>query len=161
MEKILRILEKNAFLTNAQLAAMLGESEEKIAAAHAAYEKDGTICGYQALINWNKLETEYLEAFIEVCITPKAALGFEGVAEMIAGFDEVESVYLISGGYDLMVTVAGRSFHEVAMFVSKRLAPMESVTSTSTHFVLRRYKKDGVLLTLPDEGDERSDLPLC
>lgn len=159
MEQMLRILEKNAFLTNAQLAAMLGIPEAEAAEQRARYEKDGTIVGYHALINWNELPLDYLEAFIEVTITPKAELGFEDVAERIAAFDEVESVYLISGGYDLMVTVSGRSFHEVAMFVAKRLSPMESVTSTSTHFVLRRYKKDGVLLT--QTADERGEVPLC
>ena len=160
MDKLLQLLSKNADLSNAQLAEMLGETETAVANARAAYEKSGVIRGYQALINWNLLQDEYLEAFIEVTITPKADQGFEGVAEIIAGFDEVESVYLISGGYDLMVTVAGKSFHEVAMFVAKRLSPLESVTSTSTHFVLRRYKKDGVLLIDPSEDDERGD-PMC
>lgn len=160
MEKMLRILEKNAFLTNAQLAAMLGVSEEEASAARTSYERDGVICGYQALINWNKLPTDYLEAFIEVQIIPKAELGFEEVAELIADFEEVESVYLISGGYDLMVTVAGRSFHEVAMFVARRLAPIDSVQSTTTNFVLRRYKKDGVSLSDRTQ-DERSETPLC
>lgn len=160
MEKMLHFLAKNANLTNGQLAAMLNAPEGEVAAARAAYERDGVICGYQALVNWNLLQDEYLEAFIEVTITPKAEQGFEGVAELISSFDEVENVYLISGGYDLMVTVAGHSFHDVAMFVAKRLAPLESVTSTATHFVLRRYKKDGVLLIKPDSDDERGD-PLC
>ena len=160
MDKMLQLLSKNANLSNTQLASMLDISEDAAAAARADYEKRGVIRGYQALIDWNSLQDEYLEAFIEVTLTPKAEQGFEGVAEIIAGFDEVENVYLISGGYDLMVTVAGRSFHEVAMFVAKRLAPLESVTSTSTHFVLRRYKKDGVLLVDPADEDGRGEA-LC
>ena len=153
-EKLLHLLEKNAFLTNSQLAAMMNQEESAVAAARAELERDGVVCGYHTLINWDRMHTEYLEAFIELKVVPKPDHGFEEIAQIIAGFEEVESVFLMSGGYDLFVTVAGKSFHDVAMFVAKRLSPLETVQATATHFVLKRYKKEGVSFN-ELETDER------
>ena len=155
MDKLLQLLSKNADLSNAQLAEMLGETETAVANARAAYEKSGVIRGYQALINWNLLQDEYLEAFIEVTITPKADQGFEGVAEIIAGFDEVESVYLMSGSFDLTVIISGRTLKEVATFVSERLSVIEGVTGTATHFILKKYKEKHALFTRQEEQTDR------
>ena len=159
-EQMLHILEKNAFLSDSQLAAMLDVPQEQVASLREELEQEGILCGYHALVNWDRLHTEYLEAFIELKVIPKPEHGFEEIASTIASFDEVESVFLMSGGYDLFVTVAGKSFHQVAMFVAKRLAPLESVQSTATHFVLKRYKKEGVFFTEP-EIDERNGETLC
>lgn len=159
-EQMLHLLEKNAFLTNAQLAAMLDKEEAQVAALRSELERQGILCGYHTLINWDRLQNGYLEAFIELKVVPKPERGFEEIAQTIASFEEVESVFLMSGGYDLFVTVAGKSFHQVAMFVAKRLSPLESVQSTATHFVLKRYKKEGVSFA-EQESDERDGETLC
>ena len=145
MDSLLKLLDKNARLSDAQLAAMLGRSEAEVAQELAALEKSGVIRAYKALIDWDKTDREYVTAIIELRVTPRKDLGFEAIAETVAGFEEVESVYLMSGGYDLAVHVTGRTFQEVAMFVSRRLATLDSVVSTATHFVLRRYKDSGVV----------------
>jgi DNA-binding Lrp family transcriptional regulator len=144
--KLLKLLNKNSRTPLEDLATMLGRPAEDVAAAMDEMEKQGVIRGYKAVIDWERLDNTYVSALIELQVTPKATLGFEEVAEKIADYPEVESVYLMSGGYDLTVIVKGKSFHEVAMFVAKELAPMESVTSTATHFVLRRYKELDVRL---------------
>lgn len=144
--KLLKLLNKNSRTSLEDLATMLGRPAEEIASAIDEMEKQGVIRGYKAVIDWERLDNTYVSALIELQVTPKATLGFEEVAEKIADYPEVESVYLMSGGYDLTVIVKGKSFHEVAMFVAKELAPMESVTSTATHFVLRRYKELDVRL---------------
>ena len=157
MDKLLKLLDTNARLTNAQLAVMLDRPEAEVAAQIAALERSGVIRAYKALIDWDRTEREYVTAIIELKVTPKRDLGFEAVAETIMRFEEVESVYLMSGGYDLSVVVNGRTFKDVAMFVAKRLSPLDSVISTATHFVLRRYKEKGVLF-LGEEKDERGAL---
>ena len=157
MDKLLKLLDTNARLTNAQLAVMLDTTEEAVAAQIADWERSGVIRAYKALIDWDRTEREYVTAIIELKVTPKRDLGFEAVAETIMRFEEVESVYLMSGGYDLSVVVNGRTFKDVAMFVAKRLSPLDSVISTATHFVLRRYKEKGVLF-LGEEKDERGAL---
>lgn len=157
MDQLLNILEKNARLSNAQLAAMLDISEEEVAAKLSKLERDGVIRAYKALVDWERTDREYVTAVIELRVTPKRDLGFEEIAERVMGFDDVESVYLMSGGYDLLVTVTGRTFQEVSMFVAKRLSTLESVISTATHFVLRRYKERGVVLA-GEHKDERGAL---
>ncbi len=154
MDKLLKLLDTNARLTNAQLAIMLDTTEEDIAAQIADLERSGIIRGYKALIDWDRTNREYVTAIIELRVTPKRDRGFEGIAETIMRFEEVESVFLMSGGYDLSVVVSGRTFKEVAMFVAKRLSPLDSVISTATHFVLQRYKEKGVLF-LGEVQDER------
>ena len=154
MEQLLELLQEQATLTPAQLASMLGEQEEDVVKAIKKYEKEGIIKGYHAAINWERTEVPRATALIELRVTPKRDLGFEGIAETVMRFEEVESVYLMSGGYDLSVVVNGRTFQEVAMFVAKRLSTLDSVISTATHFVLRRYKEKGVMF-LGLEKDER------
>lgn len=154
MDKLLKLLDTNARLTNDQLAVMLDKPKAEVEAQIAALEKEGVIRAYKALIDWDRTDREYVTAIIELKVTPKRDLGFEGIAETIMRFEEVESIYLMSGGYDLSVVVNGRTFKDVAMFVAKRLAPLDSVISTATHFVLRRYKEKGVLF-LGEEKDER------
>ncbi len=160
MEKLLSLLEQNAKLTEEQLAAMLSLSAEEVRREIRQYEKNGVIKGYKALIDWDKVDKEQITAFIEVKVTPQRDLGFEQVAERIMQFEEVDSVYLMSGGFDLAVTVSGRSFREVAMFVAERLSPLDNVLSTATHFILRKYKDKGVLFGT-EKGDERGKIPLC
>ena len=143
-EKLLHLLSENARYTSADLATMLGVSETEICAAVAELEADGIIRGYKALIDWASVDDRHITAIIEINVTPQADAGFEEIAERIAEFEYVEAVYLMSGGYDLSVIVTGQTFQKVAMFVAKHLATMKEVTSTGTHFVLRRYKDMGV-----------------
>ncbi len=157
MEKLLRLLEKDARCSNAQLAVMLNMEESAVAEQIAALEKQGVIRGYKALVDWDRTDREYVTALIELRITPKKDTGFDGIAEKIMKFEEVETVCLMSGGFDLMVMVNGRTFKDVAMFVAKRLSSIDAVVSTATHFVLRRYKDRDVQF-LDEEKDERSAL---
>ncbi len=154
MEKLLKLLDQNARMSNAQLAAMLGRTEAEVEAQIAQLEKDGVIRAYKAVIDWDKTDREYVTAIIELHVTPKKDLGFEGIAETIMNFSEVESVSLMSGGYDFSIVVNARTFKDVAMFVAKRLSPLDSVVSTATHFVLRRYKEKNVIF-LDEKKDER------
>jgi DNA-binding Lrp family transcriptional regulator len=153
-DEILKAIDKNSKLTAAELAAMLGTNEHEVAKAIAELEADSIICGYPTLINWDKTENEKLTALIEVKVTPQRGLGFDKIAERIYKFDEVESVYLMSGGFDLTVIIDGKSMREVANFVSSKLAPMEAILSTATHFVLKKYKEHGMPL-VNDVEDER------
>ena len=157
MDALLKLLEKNARMSNAQLASMLGISEAEVASQIADLEKSGVIRGYKPVIDWDKTNREYVTAIIELHVTPKKDKGFDGIAETIMNFREVESISLMSGGYDFSIVVNARTFKDVAMFVAKRLSPLESVVSTATHFVLRRYKDNNVIF-LDDEKDERSVL---
>ena len=154
MDKLLKLLDANARLTDAQLAAMLGTTEEDIRARIAELEKTGAIRAYKALVDWDKTDRACVTAIIELKVIPRRDVGFEGIAEQIMAFDEVESVYLMSGGYDLSVKLTGKSFRDVAMFVHKRLSPLDGVLSTATHFVLKTYKERGVLFT-DEQKDER------
>ena len=153
-KKLLTILAKNARISAAHLASALGATEKEVEATIAAFEKDGTICGYDAVIDWEKADMEVLKARIEVKVTPQKGQGFDEIARRIMAFDEVETLYLMSGNYDLAITVSGRSFKEVAMFVAQRLSPLEYVTSTSTSFVLKKYKDSGIRMC-GEEKDER------
>lgn len=151
---ILKLLENDARLTPAQLAVMLGVSEEEILAQLKEYEANGTILGYKTIVDWEKTEQESVTAMIDVKLTPQPDRGFDRVAEKIYNYPEVKSVYLMSGSYDLSVLIEGRTMKEVALFVSQKLAPIEAVISTATHFVLHKYKDKGVLYEAP-EIDER------
>lgn len=153
-EKLLKLIAEDAKLTNAQLAAMLGAREEEVASAVASLEKDGIIKGYKALIDWDKTDRNLVSARIEIKVIPKGSMGFEEIAYTISQFREVETCYLMSGGYDLALTISGKTFKDIALFVAHRLAPLEPVQSTSTHFVLKKYKERGLLM-VDDVKDER------
>ena len=153
-EKLLKILEKDSRYTSAELASMLGESQETIEKTIEKLEKEKIICGYKTIIDWDKVSDVHVTALIELQVKPQKNAGFEEIAETIMQMSEVESVYLMSGSYDLSVTVKGRSFKEVALFVAKRLAVMENIESTETSFVLRRYKEIGVKMA-ENESDDR------
>ena len=137
---------------------MLGTTEEEIEKQIRQYEKSGVIKGYKAVVDWEAAKADRLTALIELRVSPKKNFGFDEIAETIMRFDEVESVYLMSGGYDLAVTVTGRSFQDIAMFVAKRLSPLESVLSTATHFILSKYKQDGILFRNGPVDDRRNVL---
>ena len=157
MDKLLHLLDENARLTTEQLAVMADMTEEQVEAHIAKLEKDGIIRGYKPLIDWDRSDREVVTAVIDLQIAPTRDKGFDGIAEMIMAFDEVESLSLMSGGYDLLVTLTGRSFRDVAIFVAKRLSPIEGVLSTATHFVLKKYKERGVVFT-DGVKDERNQL---
>ena len=154
MDQVLKLLDENARLSAAQMAVMLNLPETEVESRIATLEKAGVVRGYKALIDWDKTNREYVTAIIDLQIAPSKDRGFDAVAETIMSFDEVESVCLMSGGYDLSVRLTGRTFRDVAMFVAKRLAPLDGVLSTATHFVLKTYKERGVLF-MEDEKDER------
>ncbi|MDF1495947.1 Lrp/AsnC family transcriptional regulator [Caproiciproducens sp. CPB-2] len=160
MDRLLNLLDENARLSTEQLAVMLDKTPDKVAEAIADYEKQGVIRGYKALINWEKIDENKASALIELRVSPKRDRGFDEIANRIMQFDEVESVYLMSGGYDLAVKVHGKSMQEIAMFVMRRLSTLDSVLSTATHFILTRYKDGGVILNSGDEKDERRSV-LC
>jgi DNA-binding Lrp family transcriptional regulator len=145
MEEILEILEKNSKLTDEQIAVMLNKSVEEVRAAIKKYEEDKIILGYTSMINWEKTSKESVIALIEVKVTPQRGQGFDKVAERIYKFSEVKACYLMSGGFDLTVIVEGKTMKEVALFVAEKLSPLDSVLSTATHFVLKKYKDKGVI----------------
>lgn len=153
-DKILALLDQDARLTAAQIANMIDMAEDEVNARIRAFEKENTILGYKTLINWEKTDKEYVTALIEVKITPQKGMGFDDIARQIYSHHMVESVYLMSGGFDLTVIITGKSMKEVARFVSEQLAPMENVLSTGTHFVLKKYKDQGVEFD-PSTRDER------
>ena len=157
--KILKLLEANARMDNADIATVTDLDEAEVANRIGALEKAGVICAYKSVIDWEKVDTDSVSAIIELKVTPKAGFGFEEVAARVAKYPEVESVYLMSGAYDLNVVVKGRTFHEVSNFVSRELAMIDSVTSTGTQFVMRRYKEYKVEL-IGDEEDGRSKISL-
>lgn len=153
-EKILRNLETNSRINLHDLAIMLDINEIDLVNEIAKMEEEKIICGYHTLIDWDKTLKEVVTALIEVKVTPQRGLGFDVIAERIARFPEVTSVYLMSGGFDFMVLIEGKSMKEVARFVFDKLSTLETVLSTSTHFVLRKYKDHGVSL-VEDKKDER------
>lgn len=154
MEQLLKLLSQNARLSNSELAVMLGTSEKAVAAQIKEYEDKGIIKGYSAIINEQLACKDNVVAFIELKVSPKAKHGYDELAKYVSTFDEVESVLLMSGAYDLAVTVKGTSLKEVASFVSQRLATIDGVLSTATHFELQRYKDKGIIMS-DDEIDER------
>lgn len=154
-KEILELLEANARYTAQEIGAMLNMEPEAVEEAIREMEKEGLIIGYRALVNWNKICAENVIALIEVKVTPQRDVGFDAVAERIARFPEVKTMRLMSGTYDLAVEVHGKTMQDVAFFVATRLAPLEGVVSTTTHFVLKTYKEHGVLLTNKEEGAPR------
>lgn len=141
--QILRYIEKNSRVDLGELAVLLGVDEVTIANEMAAMEKEKIICGYHTLINWEKTGAEFVTALIEVRVTPQRERGFDKTAERICNYPEVEAVYLISGGYDLLITLEGKTLLEISRFVSEKLASMDEVVSTSTYFILKKYKDHG------------------
>ncbi len=153
-EELLAIIEKNSRIDLKELAIILGVQEIDVVNELSALEAEGIICGYHTLINWEKTNIDKVTALIEVRVTPQRGHGFGNVAERIQRYPEVNSVYLISGGYDLMVILEGKSLREVSSFVSDKLSTLEQVLSTATHFILRKYKDHGTVLSQKKE-DER------
>ena len=156
MDNLLKILEDNANLTHEQLAVLCQKEVGDIKTMIEKYEQDGIILGYKTMIDWDKTDREYVSALIEVKITPQRDRGFDKVAERIYNYPEVQSLYLMSGGYDLAVQIEGKTMKEVAYFVAQKLATIEDVISTATHFVLRKYKDKGVIYGVVDI-DERGN----
>ena len=153
-EKILAIIEKNSRIDLKDLAALLGEREAAVANEIADMEKENIICGYHTMINWDNTGNEKVIALIEVKVTPQRGMGFDKIAERIYQYSEVNSVYLMSGAFDFTVIIEGKTMREVAQFVSEKLSPMDSVLSTATHFVLKKYKDHGTVM-YEKPGDER------
>ncbi len=152
--KLLDLLRQNARLSNAELAVMLGESEAEVKAQIDALEREGIIMGYSAIINEEKADENGVTAIIEIKITPMKDMGFDDLAHTIMSYEEVDTVFLLSGAYDLSVTITGTSLRKVALFVSERLAVLDGVLSTTTHFVLRRYKEKNHVFN-EDSFDDR------
>jgi len=153
MKEILEILEKDARTSAQQIAAMTGKNAEEVKEEIKRLEDENIIAGYTTVINWDKTEKETVNALIEVKVTPTRGLGFDKVASRIYNFPEVKALYLMSGSYDFTVLIEGKTMKEVALFVAQKLAPLESVMSTATHFVLKKYKDDGVILHEKIEDD--------
>lgn len=144
-KKILNYLEKNSRIDIKELAIILGEEESVVAEEIQKMEEEKVICGYHTMIDWDKTDTDYVTALIEVRVTPQRGQGFDSIAERIYKYPEVRAVYLISGGYDLMVILEGKSLKAVSQFVSDKLSTMDSVLSTATHFILKKYKDHGTI----------------
>ena len=155
MQKILEILEKNSHLSPQQIAVMLGRDVEEVKGEIEKMEEEGIIVGYQTLVDWDKAETERVTAFIELRVTPQRGEGFDKIAERIYQYEQVKTVWLMSGSFDIGLICEGKTMKEVALFVAEKLAPMPSVISTGTHFVLKTYKQSGVIYDKPLK-DERS-----
>ena len=155
MKKLLQLLEDDCTLTHAQLASMSGLTEAEVAAAIQTYEEERIILGYKAIVDWDRTDRESVTALIEVNVTPQRGEGFDRVAQRIYQYDEVESVYLMSGSFDLTVIISGRSLKEVALFVGEKLAPLEDVTGTATHFILKKYKEKHLIFQKQEAQEER------
>jgi len=153
-EELLAVIEKNSRIDLKERAVILGVEEIDVVNELQKLEEEGVICGYHTLINWEKTSLDKVTALIEVRVTPQRGQGFDNVAERIYKYPEVRSVYLISGGFDLMVILEGKTLREVSSFVSDKLAPLEQVLSTATHFILKKYKDHGTIFTQKSE-DER------
>ena len=154
MSNLLELLEKDCTQTPAQLAAQAGMTEAEVKGEIARLEDEGVILGYQAIVDWDRTRREAVTALIEVKVTPQSINGFDRIAERIYQYDEVESMYLMSGSFDLTVIISGRTLREVALFVGERLAPIEGVTGTATHFILKKYKEKHLVFR-PQEQQER------
>ena len=156
MKDLLQLLEDDCTLTHAQLAAMTGMAEDEVAAAVAQYEKDRVILGYKTIIDWDRTNREAVTAMIQVSVTPQRGEGFDRIAQRIYQYDEVESLYLMSGGaHDLTVIISGRTLKEIAHFVGEKLAPIEGVTGTATHFILKKYKEKHLIFPVQEAQEER------
>lgn len=155
MDKLFKLLRTNARLSNAELAVMLNKTEQEIADQIADLERNGIIKGYSTIFDEEIVSKDYVRALIELKVTPKAQVGYDEIARLISQYPEVESVYLVSGGYDLSVTLRCHSLKEVSDYVAQRLATIDGVISTTTHFFLQKYKESGIMLISPD-ADERT-----
>jgi len=158
-EQILSILEENSRIAVKELATRLAADELEVANELKAMEEEGIICGYHTIIDWEKTSIEKVTALIEVRITPQRGRGFDNIAERIYKYPEVNSVYLISGGYDLLITLEGRSLKEVSSFVSHKLSTLDGVLSTATHFILKKYKDHGTILNVGSEDSREIITP--
>ncbi|MBQ7558150.1 MAG: Lrp/AsnC family transcriptional regulator [Lachnospiraceae bacterium] len=158
-EELLRILEKNSRIGLDELAVLVGSTEVEVANELSGMEKDGVICGYATIIDWEKTSNARVSALIEVRVTPQRGKGFDDIAERIYKYPEVTSVYLISGGFDLLVTIDGRSLKEIALFVSDKLSTQEEVVSCTTQFILKKYKDHGTILTKKYEDKREKVTP--
>ena len=160
MEEILNILDKEkGNVSRAKIAQMLGMEEKEVADKIEKMEKENVIVGYKTIVNWDKTDKDVVVALIELRITPQRGEGFDKVAERIYKYPQIKSLYLMSGAYDLAVTIEGKSMKEVALFVAQKLAPMDSIISTATHFVLKKYKEEGIVFE-DDEKDTRQVITL-
>ena len=160
MEEILNILDKEkGNVSRAKIAQMLGMEEKEVADKIEKMEKENVIVGYKTIVDWDKTDKDVVVALIELRITPQRGEGFDKVAERIYKYPQVKSLYLMSGAYDLAVTIEGKSMKEVALFVAQKLAPMDSIISTATHFVLKKYKEEGIVFE-DDEKDTRQVITL-
>lgn len=160
MDEILRILDKeHGKISRTKIAQMLGTDEAEVAQKIEELERSNVITGYKTIVNWDKTDREVVTALIELRITPQRGEGFDKVAERIYKYPQVQSLYLMSGAYDLAVTIVGKSMKEVALFVAQKLAPMDSIISTATHFVLKKYKEEGIVFE-DDEKDTRQVITL-
>ncbi len=158
-EKILSVIEKNSKIGIKDLAVVLGEKEEDVAQAIFEMENDKTICGYHTMINWEKTNRDRVVALIEVCVTPQRSRGFDHLAERIYNFPEVDTVYLMSGAYDFCVMLEGKTLREVSAFISEKLSTLESVRSTATHFVLKKYKDHGTIMVQETKSERQLITP--
>ena len=155
--QILKFIEKNCKVDPKELAVLLGTDEATVLREIKAMEQEGIICGYHTMIDWDKAGVEQVNALIEVRVTPQRGMGFDKVAERIYNYPEVNSVYLISGGFDFMVTIEGKTLREVSQFVSDKLSPLDSVLSTKTNFILKKYKDHGTVMA-EQPKDERIEM---
>ena len=151
--KLLRLLEEDCTHTPEQLASMADMTVEEVKAEIKRYEEEKIVLGYQAIVDWDRTERESVTALIEVKVTPQRGAGFDRVAERIYQYDEVESVYLMSGAYDLTVIISGRTLKEVAQFVGERLSTLEDVTGTATHFILHKYKEKHLIFEKQEQQE--------
>ena len=158
-EKLLSVIEKNSRIDIKELAVIMGAEEIDIVNELEAMEREGIICGYHTLIDWEKTSIEKVSALIEVRVTPQRGQGFDKIAERIYKYPEVQSVYLISGGYDLLVSLEGKSLKEISAFVSDKLSTLETVLSTATHFILKKYKDHGTILAKKHEDTREKVTP--
>ncbi|MCR5477259.1 MAG: Lrp/AsnC family transcriptional regulator [Lachnospiraceae bacterium] len=158
-EELLKIIERNSRIDLKELAVLLGAQEIDVVNELQKLEEEGIICGYHTMINWEKTSVERVTALIEVRVTPQRGQGFDNIAERIYNYPEVQSVYLISGGYDLMVILEGKTLREVSSFVSDKLSTLDTVLSTATHFILKKYKDHGTIFGTKTEDERETFTP--
>ena len=158
-EEILTIIEKNSRINVQELSVLIGSEEITVANELKALEDEGVICGYHTMVDWSKTSIDKVNALIEVKVTPQRGIGFDNIAERIYKYPEVKSVYLMSGGFDLMVILEGKTLQEVAGFVNNKLATLDTVLSTATHFILKKYKDHGTILTRKYENTREKITP--
>lgn len=158
-DELLTIIEKNSRIDLKELAVILGAEEIDVINELATLESEGIICGYHTMIDWEKTDIEKVSALIEVRVTPQRGQGFDNMAERIQKYPEVQSVYLMSGGYDLMIILEGKTLREVSSFVSNKLSALDTVLSTATHFILKKYKDHGTVLSRKKEDEREMIMP--